>query len=352
MHAGPLRVALVGYGLAGEVFHAPLISATPGITVAAVVTADPGRRARASARLPQARLMSAPAEIWADASSFDVVVISSPNRTHVPVGLEAVAAGLAVVVDKPLAATVADAVQLRDAAAAQGVAITVFQNRRWDGDFLTVSDLLDRGEFGPVHRFESRFERWRPEVSNAWRESSDPADAGGVLYDLGSHLIDQALVLFGPVTSVYAEVRNLRPGARVDDDAFVALTHRSGVVSHLWASLLAADAGPRMRVLGATSAFVKFGLDIQEDRLRLGEDPNSPDWGSEPGDRWGHLGTGAEMRPVATVPGRYQRFYKLVVAALSGDGPMPVELDDAIESLRVIEAARESAKNGSSQRLL
>lgn len=345
MRDARLRVALVGYGLAGEVFHAPLITGTAGMEVAGVVTADPGRRARAAARFPQARLMSSPGEIWADPSQFDLVVISSPNRTHVQLALHAVEAGLAVVVDKPVAATVADAVRLKDAATARGVPVTVFQNRRWDGDFLTVSDLLEQGALGPVHRFESRFERWRPEVARrAWRESPDPADAGGVLYDLGSHLIDQALVLFGPVESVYAELRNVRPGARVDDDAFIALAHRSGTVSHLWASLVVASPGPRMRVLGTVASFVKFGLDVQESLLRQGMDTGSAGWGSEPEKDWGRISAGGEPQPLATVPGRYQRFYELLAEALVRVGPMPVEIDDAIAALRVIEAARASAQ--------
>jgi scyllo-inositol 2-dehydrogenase (NADP+) len=340
----PLRVALVGYGLAGEVFHAPLISAAADMEIAAVVTANPGRRARAAARFPQAHLMSTPAEIWADPSQFDLVVVCSPNRTHVPLALDAVAAGLAVVVDKPVAATVDDAVRLKAAAAARAVPLAVFQNRRWDGDFLTVRDLLHEGTLGSVHRFESRFERWRPEVSDRWRDSPDPADAGGLLYDLGSHLIDQALVLFGPVESVYAELRNVRPGARVDDDVFIALAHRSGVVSHLWASLVAADPSPRMRVLGLAGSFVKSGVDVQEDRLRQGADPTAADWGSEAKKDWGRLSNGAKTEPVATVPGRYQRFYELVAAALLHGGPMPVEIGDAIAALRVIEAAQASAR--------
>ena len=339
-----LRVGLVGYGLAGGVFHAPLIAGTAGMEVAGVVSSDPGRRARVAARYPQARLLSSAGEIWADPSQFDLVVICSPNRTHVSLALDAVEAGLAVVVDKPVAATVVDAVRLRDAAAARGVRVGVFQNRRWDGDFLTVRDLLDAGSLGSVHRFESRFERWRPEVAHgAWRESPDPTDAGGVLYDLGSHLVDQALVLFGPVTSVYAELRNVRAGARVDDDAFVALAHSSGTVSHLWMSLVAASAGPRMRVLGSTASYVKFGLDGQESR--------APSAGrcrfARAGVRnrrkhWGRVWAGEESRPVATVPGRYQRFYELVADALLHGGPMPVEIDDAIATLRVIEAARRS----------
>jgi predicted dehydrogenase len=336
-----LRVAIVGYGLAGEVFHAPLIAGTANMEVAGVVTADPGRRARVAARFPHALLMTSPEEIWADPSQFDLVVIASPNRTHVPLALDACEAGLAVVVDKPVAATVTDAVQLRDVATARGVPVTVFQNRRWDGDFLTLQALLKRDALGPVHRFESRFERWRPEISQgAWRESPDPADAGGVLNDLGSHLVDQALVLFGPVDSVYGEIRRVRPDARADDDAFVAIVHRSGTVSHLWASLVAADSGLRLRVLGRTAAFVKFGLDVQEDLLRQGRDTLSPDWGSEPEESWGRIGVGAESHPVPTVPGRYQRFYEKVADALLHGGPMPVGIDDAIAALRVIEAAR------------
>lgn len=345
MRRARLRVALIGYGLAGEVFHAPLLAGTSTMEIAAIVTADPVRQARASARFPLARLMRSPAEIWADRSQYDLVVIASPNRSHVPLALEAVEAGLAVVVDKPVAATVADAVRLRDSAAARGVPITVFQNRRWDGDFLTLRALLEQGVLGSVHRFESRFERWRPEVSRrAWRESPDPADAGGVLYDLGSHLIDQALVLFGPVETVYAELRSVRSGAHIDDDVFVALGHRNGTVSHLWASLVAADWGPRMRVLGMTASFVKFGMDVQEGQLRQKVPTASSDWGLEPEECWGRVGVGARCSPVATVPGRYQQFYELVAESLLRGAPMPVDIDDAIATLRVIEEARRARR--------
>jgi predicted dehydrogenase len=288
--------------------------------------------------------MSSPTEIWADPSQFDLVVITSPNRTHSKLALQAIAVGLPVVVDKPAAATSAEVIRIRDAAVARDVPVTVFQNRRWDGDLLTVSALLDKAALGSVHRFESRFERWRPEVSSAWRESSDPADAGGVLYDLGSHLIDQALVLFGPVSSVYAELGNVRPDAVVDDDAFVGLTHRSGELSHLWTSLVAADQGPRMRVLGLGGSFVKFGVDVQEDQLRQGMAPGSEGWGLDPKQQWGRLSVGANSEPVPTVPGQYERFYELLADALLGNAPMPVDIDDAVATLRVIEAARASAQ--------
>lgn len=151
-------------------------------------------------------------------------------------------------------------------------------------------------------------------------------------------------MLFGPVRSVYAELRNVRPGARVDDDTFVALQHRQGTVSHLWASLAAADRGPRMRVLGRLGAFVKFGVDAQEDQLKRGADPDSADWGAEPQAQWGRLTVGEKSRPVATIAGRYQRFYELLSEALGGAGPLPVDIDDVIATLRVIEAAQASAR--------
>src|SRR5262249_42471240 len=159
-----------------------------------------------------------------------------------------------------------------------GVLLTVFQNRRWDGDFLTVRQLLGSGQLGTVARFESRFERWRPKLSGGWRESGDPEDAGGLLYDLGSHLVDQALLLFGAVTQIYAELDARRAGSRTDDDTFVALTHESGVRSHLWMSAVAAEPGPRFRIFGNEAAFTKYGLDVQEAALREGGDPRETGW--------------------------------------------------------------------------
>ena len=168
----------------------------------------------------------------------------------------------------------------------------MFHNRRWDGDFLTLRRLRDEGELGELLRLESRFERWRPEVDRGkWREGGTPEDAGGVLFDLGPHVIDQALELLGPARSVYAEVRTLRPGAEVDDDFFLALEHESGARSHLWGTMVAAQAGPRFRVLGTSAAYVKWGLDVQEAALRAGADPRDPGFGEEPQEAWGTLGS-------------------------------------------------------------
>src|SRR3954451_24248621 len=244
--AGVYRVGLVGYGLAGEGFHAPLIDATTELELAFVVTSSAERADRALDRYPGVEVLPDVEALWQRRDRQDLVVVAAPNRAHVPVTLAALEAGLPVVVDKPLAATVADGRRLQEEAEARSLMLAVFHNRRWDGDMLTVSRLIREGALGEGLRFESRFERWRPQVrDDAWRERGEPEEAGGVLFDLGSHLIDQPLVLFGPVDSVYAEVERRRPGAMVDDDAFLALRHRSGIRSHLWASQVAAQHAPR-----------------------------------------------------------------------------------------------------------
>jgi predicted dehydrogenase len=277
--------------------------------------------------------------LWERAASLDLVVIATPNRTHVPLARAALEAGLPVVVDKPLAVSVADARDLVREAAHRDLMLTVFQNRRWDGDYLTLRRLLGAGALGDVLRYESRFERWRPTRKGGWREHGDPEEAGGLLYDLGSHLIDQALHLFGPVSGVYAEVIRRREGMEVDDDTFVALTHDSGVRSHLWMSAVAARPGPRFRVLGTRAAYTKHGLDVQEDALRTGARPGRADWGSEPADRRGELGVGDETQPVPTEPGAWPQFYAGVVRSLREGAPPPVDPRDSIAVLEVIAKA-------------
>jgi scyllo-inositol 2-dehydrogenase (NADP+) len=251
-----LKAAIVGYGLAGRSFHAPLIASTPGLAVATVVTADPGRREQALRDHPGAQVVPSPDELWERATEHDFVVVATRNDAHAPLARRAIDAGLAVVVDKPLAPSAEEAATLVEHARARDKLLTVFQNRRWDSDQLTLRRLLAEGRLGDVLRYESRFERWRPDLRpDAWRETAATAEGGGVLLDLGSHLVDQALQLFGPATHVYGEVDSRR-GAAGDDDAFVALRHRAGTCSHLWMSLLAAAPGPRLRVLGTRAAFV------------------------------------------------------------------------------------------------
>jgi len=344
---GPVRVALIGFGLGGRVFHAPLISSVPGLSLVSIVTSDPTRQVEASESYPSAQVLDRPEAVWDSAAEHDLVVVSTPNSSHLPLGLAALEAGLAVVIDKPLAATAEDGRALAAAAAARGLLLSVFQNRRWDGDFITVWRLIDEGALGPVHRFESRYERWRPEPKpHTWRERGAPEEAGGLLFDLGSHIADQALQLFGRPTHVYAEVERRRPSVEVDDDVFIALTHRDGVHSHLWASVVAAIRGPRFRVLGLRGAFEKHGMDVQEDALVAGGRPGGPDWGSEPAEQWGRLSTGDDVREVETEHGAYQEYYAGVAEALRSGGPPPVDVQDSIAVLEVLEAARESARTG------
>ncbi|WP_216893398.1 Gfo/Idh/MocA family protein [Nocardia alni] len=339
-----LGVAVIGYGLAGSVFHAPLIAADPRLRVAVVVTSSPERSEQARAEHPGVRVVPTAQELFAEPAGIDLAVIATPNRTHAPLALEALAAGLAVVVDKPFAVTSAQGQEVVDAAGRAGPALTVFQNRRWDGDFRTVRRLIEDGSLGEVRRFESRFERWRPAVKGGWREVGDAADGAGLLYDLGSHLVDQALTLFGPVARVYCELDRRRPGVQADDDVFLALTHASGVRSHLWMSAVAPQLGPRFRVLGSENGYVTYGLDPQENALREGRRPDDgKPWGAVEPEHWGVLGTPGETHPTPTEPGDYPAFYAAVAAALLDGAPVPVDPRDAVQALRILEQAREFA---------
>ncbi|MFH9680700.1 Gfo/Idh/MocA family oxidoreductase [Streptomyces globisporus] len=354
----PLRVALVGYGLAGSVFHAPLVSATDGLVLDMVVTSNEERRAEARAAYPEVRFAASPDELWERAEELDLVVIASPNKTHVPLATAALKAGLPVVVDKPIAGTAAEARELAALAEERGLLLSVFQNRRWDNDFRTLAALIADGELGEVQRFESRFERWRPQLKGGWRESGDPDEIGGLLYDLGSHVVDQALVLFGPAVQVYAESDVRRPGAAADDDTFIAITHENGVRSHLYVSATTAQLGPRFRVLGSAAGYVKYGLDPQEAALREGLRPVAGrPWGEEVEELWGRIGSGESPltgggTPVRTLPGDYPAYYTAVAAAVRGTGDNPVTALQAAAALDVLEAARRSAREGVSVTLL
>ncbi|MCA1222987.1 Gfo/Idh/MocA family oxidoreductase [Streptomyces sp. 8L] len=353
-----LKVGLVGYGLAGSVFHAPLIAATEGLTLDTVVTSSEERRAQAAAEFPAVRFAASPEELWKRADELDLVVIASPNKTHVPLATAALESGLPVVVDKPIAGTAAEARALASLARERGLLLSVFQNRRWDNDYLTLKGLIEAGELGEVQRFESRFERWRPRPKGGWRESGAPEEIGGLLYDLGSHVVDQALTLFGPVTQVYAESDVRRPGAEADDDTFFALTHLGGVRSHLYVSATTAQLGPRFRVLGSKAGYVKYGLDPQEADLREGRRPGAGDrpWGMEPEARWGRLGAGESPltgggTPVPTLPGDYPAYYASICRALREHTAPLVTGDQAAATLDVLEAARRAAREGVTVRL-
>ncbi|MFQ6394372.1 Gfo/Idh/MocA family oxidoreductase [Nocardia sp. KC 131] len=342
-----LEVAIVGYGLAGSVFHAPLIAAEPRMRVAAVVTGSEERAAQARREHPGVRVVASADELFGDTSGLDLVVIATPNRTHAPLARRALDAGLPVVVDKPFAVTVGEAEDLVERAEQTGLNLSVFQNRRWDGDFLTVRELVTAGRLGDVRRFESRFERWRPVPKGGWREVGSAEDGAGLLFDLGSHLVDQALTLLGPVRAVYCELDRRRPGIQTDDDAFLALTHESGVRTQLWMSAVAPQLGPRFRVLGSEAGYLSYGLDPQEDALRAGRRPDDGErnWGTVDPERYGLLGADPDAVPYPTVAGNYPAFYSAMAAALLDGAAVPVDPRDAITTLRILEAARRSAEH-------
>ena len=349
MNGPPVRTAVVGYGLGGAVFHAPLVAALPELSLVSIVTSNPERVAAARERYPDADVLPSVDALWGRAREHDLVVVTTPNRSHAPIALAALDAGLHVVVDKPLASTSAEGRRLASAAADRGLVLTVFQNRRLDGDYLTLRRLIDEDAVGRVTRFESRFERWRPEVAaGAWRELAAPEEGGGLLLDLGSHLVDQAVQLFGRPTQVYAEIERRRPGAEVDDDVFVSLRHPNGVISHLWMSAVAGSLGPRFRLLGLAGAFEKHGLDLQEAQLSGGVEPDDPAYGLEPAERWGVLARGeGDRRPVATERGDYPSFYRGVAEAVREGAPAPVSVADAVATLELLEAAVACAATGS-----
>jgi len=341
---GPLRVGIVGYGLAGRVFHGALLAADPAWQVDAVATRDPDRSVQVADRHPGATVVETLDDLLE--RGVDLVVVATPNGTHVDTATRALQAGAAVVVDKPLATSSADARGLVDLAESLGRPLTVYQNRRWDGDFLTVSRLVRSGVLGEVHTVESRFEPWKLENRAGWKRRATVAEGGGILFDLGPHLVDQAVKLSGRVLTVHAEIATRRPSATADDDVVLSLEHENGVRSRLVMSHVAALPGPRFRVLGSAGAYEVHGLDPQEAQLAAGLAPSDPTYGHDTMDRRGVVGTGDERRAEPTDTGSYPAFYSRLASALHGRGALPVDPWDAVRALEVIEAARRSADDG------
>ena len=335
----PIRTGIVGYGLSGRVFHAPFIAANPRFSLEVVASSHAGRQSVARSQHPTVETVNTPGELIE--RGLDLVVLASPGHAHLEQGLAALAAGSAVVIDKPFAASVSEAEQVIAAAESAGRPLMVFQNRRWDGDFLTVKKLLAEGALGTVHRFESTFERWSPGLRDRWQDTTTSAQGAGITFDLGSHLIDQALQLFGPATIANAELSILRTGGVSDDEAFISLLHDSGVRSHLTISRFAGQNAPRFRVLGDRSAFTIYGIDSQEPALGAGGSPTDHGFGIESEDNWGTIGiTGSEEFPVTKVPterGNYAAFYSGAAAAIRDGALSPVDPRDALETLRIIE---------------
>lgn len=340
----PVGVALVGYGYAGKTFHAPLIAAAEGLRLHTVVSSQ---AEAVGADHPQARVVP-DLDAALDDPAVELVAIAAPNALHAPMARQALEAGRAVVVDKPFTLTVAEARDLADLARARGRLLSVFHNRRWDADFLTLQGLIAEGRLGRIVRFESHFDRFRPQVRDRWREADVPG--AGIWYDLGPHLIDQALVLFGRPLAITADLAILREGGRATDYAHAVLRYE-GFRVILHADMTSPAPDLRFSVQGERAAWIKSGLDIQEDQLKANGRAGGDGWGLDP--RPGMLVdgvTGAHM-PTDGALGDYRLYYDQIALALGGRAPNPVPPEQAIAVMEVLEAGLLSAERRAEQPL-
>jgi scyllo-inositol 2-dehydrogenase (NADP+) len=347
------RVVIFGYGLAGKVFHAPLIRVTPDLEVVGILTSDPDRQLSARTDFPDALVTADIDQLWA--LSPDIAVIAGANESHVPLATESLQRGINVVVDKPITPDAASANVLADLAREKGLTFFPFHNRRWDSDYLTLKAVVDKGIIGVPHRFESRMQRFRLLPKGGWRDLTTPEAMGGVLYDFAPHLVDQALDLMGPVESVQAFARTLREVPSSDDDLVMILGHARGALSYLVGSLVSAIPAPRFELFGNRGAARISQIDTQEDHLKAGEIPGAG-WGVEPADSCIELWTVADSgeTTATTEPllrGNWPQYYQEVSQALHYGVPPTVSVDQAIQTMRVLDAARESVISGHSVQL-
>ncbi|WP_369466951.1 oxidoreductase [Enterobacter cloacae] len=335
-----IRVGLIGYGYASKTFHAPLIAGTPGMALAAVSSSD---ATKVHADWPTVPVVSEPKHLFND-PNIDLIVIPTPNDTHFPLAKAALEDGKHVVVDKPFTVTLSQARELDALATSLGRLLSVFHNRRWDSDFLTVKALLSEGTLGEITFFESHFDRFRPQVRNRWREQAGPGS--GIWYDLAPHLLDQAVNLFGLPVSMTVDLAQLRPGAQTTDYFHAVLSYpQRRIVLH--GTMVAAAESARYIIHGTRGSYVKFGLDPQEDRLKNGERLPQEDWGYDMRDGVVTKVEGETLveETLLTSPGNYPAYYAAVRDALNGTGENPVPASQAIQIMELIELGIESAKH-------
>ena len=355
--ASPLRTAVLGYGLAGRVFHCPFVSAIPGLELTAIVQRHGDEAARA---YPNARILRSPEEAFAD-RSLDLIVVGTPNEAHFEHAAAALRAGKHVVVDKPVCTSSADIRTLIDLANTAGKLLFPFHNRRWDADFLTLRKLLVEGTLGHVVQVISRFDRYRPVPKpNTWKEAPGPHT--GILFDLGPHLVDQALCLFGVPDTLTATSRRDRDRTDIDDAFSLRLEyHAQRLRYECHATMIAAEPSPRFLVHGVQGSFQKFGLDPQEPAMVSGaarpprqDAPDATTWLAEPEAAWGTLTLAEQIsepnrltrQTYPSLPGDYRLFYAGVRDAVLGLAPAPVSAEDAFRTVRLLELTRESSQTG------
>lgn len=347
------RVVIFGYGLAGRVFHGPLIQVTPDLEVVGILTSDPERQKSAQTDFPNALITGDIDQLWE--LSPDLAIIAGANVTHVPLATDSLNRGISVVVDKPISADAPSAQRLATLAKDKGLMYFPFHNRRWDSDYLTLRAAVARGVIGTPHRFESRMQRFRLLPKGGWRDLTSVEAMGGVLYDFAPHLVDQALDLMGPVESVQAFARTLREVPSSDDDLVMVLGHTSGGLSYLVGSLVSAIPAPRFELFGNRGAARIANIDTQEDHLKAGEIPGAG-WGVEPESSVIELWNVAESEEITCtveplLRGNWPQYYQEISQSLHFGVPPTVTVEQAIQTMRVLDAARESVITGHSVQL-
>jgi scyllo-inositol 2-dehydrogenase (NADP+) len=341
MSSRVLNVGLIGFGLSGRYFHAPFLSTNPNFKLKTVVERSRNEAQEFDPTIENARSVD---ELLSD-PAIDVVFICTPNDTHFPYAMDALENGKHVVIEKPFSSTEAEGKQLVDLARDKGLVLTAYQNRRWDSDFLTIKKLLAEDKLGDIVEYECRYDRFRPVVpTESWKEKKVPV--GGNLYNLGPHLIDQALVLFGAPLSVTADIRSVRPGSEIDDYFDVRLTYDDKLVI-LKSSLMVYENFLRYNLHGTKGSFIKGGLDPQEETLRKNILPTAQPWGMEPEDRWGKLYSDEFTGIVTSEPGDYAPFYQNVYDAIVNGAELAVKPEEILRTCRVIDLANASSQTNS-----
>ncbi|MDI1296795.1 MAG: oxidoreductase [bacterium] len=341
----PVRVALVGYGLAGKSFHAPLIAATHGMILTTIISSNP---AKVAADFPGMTVIDS-LDLALRDDAVDLVVLATPDALHAPQALAALDAGKHVVIDKPFAPTLAEGRMVAQRAATRGRTLAIFHNRRWDADFLTVRRLIAQDELGDIMQFESHFDRFRPDVTDRWKDQR----AAGVWQNLGPHLVDQAVQLFGMPDSIYADIAEQRPGVAAPDYAHILLRYGVlRVILHMSHMICAHDL--RFAIHGTRGSYIKTGLDVQEQQSKAGMTPDAATWGIDPQPglltRIGSNGL-AQASVIANERGHYAAFYQQLRDAIRGSGPNPVLPEQAIDVMTLFETGCTSAREGREIRL-
>ncbi|MBX0335016.1 Gfo/Idh/MocA family oxidoreductase [Pontibacter sp. HSC-14F20] len=339
-----ISVGLLGFGMAGRVFHAPIVSAIGGLRLSKIKANRPESIALAKQLYPDTTVVSDTSPVLED-PEIELVIVATTNATHFELAKAALQAGKHVVVEKPFTVTSKEANELIELARAERKLLTVYQNRRWDSDFKTVTKLLENEMLGRLVEYEAHFDRFRPiPAHNTWKEENQPGT--GILYDLGSHLIDQALVLFGTPREVYADLRTQRSCGQIIDSFDLSLYYANGFKAILKAGMLVRQPGPRFLLSGDQGSFVKYGLDVQEAALKAGLAPTAPNWGEEPEEIWGRLDTEVHgqriVGKIQSEAGDYRGFYENVRDSILGIAELDVKAVQARNTIRIIELAMQS----------